>query len=115
MPGPKSNLFLWESLDVLGCNTILGVFYGIAFTLYCLCAQSLYPQLHKPDQRRQAGFTLGCISLLLICATSWFALNARTIQLAYINHADFLGGPLAFELEFSSTAVSLGFQVMSLT
>ncbi len=107
MSAAQSTIFLFEALDVLGCTTVLGVFYGIALTLYCLCAQSLYSQLHKPDQQRQAQFNLGYVSLLLFCATGILALNTRMIQLAYINHADFPGGPFAFEGDRNSTTSSL--------
>jgi hypothetical protein len=90
-------LFLLEAFDIIGCTTILGALYGIAFMLYCLCARSLYLQLQEPDKRRQARFTIGYISLQLFCATAYTALNARGIQLAYIDHADFPGGPLIYE------------------
>ncbi len=103
MSGLESNPFLWKALDLIGCTTILGVSYGIAFILYCLCAQPLYSQLQKPDQRPQARFTLTYISLLLFQAIGLLALNARMIQLAYINHADFPGWPMAFEDDFNST------------
>ncbi len=113
MPAARSGLFLDEALDLIGCTTILGVSYGIAFTLYCLCAQSLYSQLRKPDQRRQARFNLGYISLLWFCATGVLAANARLIQLAYINHANSPGGPLGFEAEISSTTSPLSIIICS--
>ncbi len=101
------NKFLWEALDLIGSTTIVGVFYGIVFTLYFLCAQSLYLKIHKPDQKRQARFNLGYISLLLFCSTSMIALNTWMIQMAYIKHAGIPGGPLAFERERNSTNISL--------
>lgn len=109
MRASQNNLFLWEALDLIGCTTILGVSYGIAFTLYCLCAQSLYLQPREPDQRRQARFTLGYSSLLLFFATGTLVSNGRMTQLGYVNHrADFPGGPLAFEANKQSpTTISL--------
>ncbi len=108
MSTAQSVLFLYEALDLVSCTTIIGVSYGIAFAVYCLCAQSLYSQLRKPDQQRQARFNLGFISLLLFCATGVLAGNTRIIQSAYINHADFPGGPIAFEDEFNPTTILLG-------
>ncbi len=107
MPGSQSYWLLWETFDLIGCTIIFAVFYGIVFTLYCLCAQPLYLQLRKPDQRRQTRFTLGYIFLLLFFATGLLALNTRMVQLAYINHADLPGGPLAFENERNSSTLSL--------
>ncbi len=113
----SSELLLYEALDLIGSTIILGVSYGVAFTLYCLCAQSLYSQLHKPDQRRQTQFTFGYISFLLFCATSILALSGRIIQLAYINHGNSPGGPFAFEGERNSitTSLSLAGNVLELT
>lgn len=93
----KRTLFLDEALDLIGCTTILGVSYGITFSLYCPCAWSLYLKIQQPDKRYRAGFTLGYISLLFFCATAYLSMNVRVIQLAYINHADFPGGPLIYE------------------
>lgn len=98
----KTTLLL-EALDLVSNTTILGTFYGIIFTLYCLCARSLYLQLLKPDERRQAKFTLAYISLLFACTTAFLALNARFVQLAYINHSDFPGGPLEYEDSLDSS------------
>lgn len=106
MPTAQRTLFLYEALDFISNATIFGVCYGIVFTLYCLCTQSLYSQLHKPDQRRQAKFNLGYLSLLLFCATGILALNTRVVQVAYINHANFPGGPFAFENERNPTTGS---------
>lgn len=101
----KSTIFLDEALDLIGCTTILGVSYGIAFSLYCPCAWSLYLKIRQPDKRYQAGSTLGYITLLFFCATAYLSMNVRVIQLAYINHADFPGGPLRYEGSFDSATI----------
>ncbi len=80
MPAAQSRLFLYEALDLIGCTAILGVSYGIAFTLYCLCSHSLYSQLHKPDRQQLATLTLCYISLLFFCATGFIALGAWMVQ-----------------------------------
>lgn len=99
----QSGLFLDQALDLIGCTTILGGSYGVAFALYCLCARPLYLQLQEPDKRQRAGFTLGFISFLFICMTGVLALNSRVIQLAYINNADFPGGPVNYERSYHSS------------
>lgn len=93
----QSLLFFLETLDLIGSTTFLGALYGIIFAVYCLCAQSLYLQLREPDKRRQARFTLGYISLQFVCVTAYVALNARAMQLVYVEHADFPGGPWIYE------------------
>lgn len=103
--GAKDSVFLFESLDLITSTTVLGVLYGIAFALYCLCTYSLYLQLQKPDRRRRAIFLLGYTSLLLFCATVILVLNARMIKVTYVNHADFPGGPLAYENSYNSTTM----------
>lgn len=115
-------VFLLESFDLISCTTVLGAFYGITFSLYCLCARPLYLKLQNPEKRRQARFSFGYISFLFFCATSVFALNARIIQLAYVDHADFPGGPFAYEVSYSSaitryqaTATVLNFIIQVLT
>ncbi len=103
---PQKTLFLWEAIDLLSSTTVLGAFYGISFTLYCLCARSLYLQLQVPDKRRQARFALGYTSFLFLCATCILAINARLDQVSYINHADYPGGPLLYEVTHSQTTDS---------
>src|SRR5689334_20733194 len=99
----ESEIILTETFDLIGSTTILGVFYGIAFTLYCLCARSLYLQLQEPNKQRQTRFTLGWMTLLLFCATIYLALNAGIGQLAYIRHADFPGGPVSYEASLTNS------------
>lgn len=89
-----------ETFDLISSTTILGTLYGIVFTLYCFCARTLYLQ---PDNRKQAVSTLSCISFLLLCATGYLAVNARIIQLVYIEHADYPGAPLNYEASIDST------------
>ncbi len=96
-----SLLLLLEAFDLISCTTVPGVVYGVTFMLFCLCARLLYLELQVPARRKEARFNLfnlGFISVQLCFATIYVALNARTIQLAYIDHADFPGGPVAYEL-----------------
>jgi len=101
--GAESSLFLDEAFDLISATTISGVFYGITFSLYCLCAWPLYFKLQKPDEQRRARLSLGYISLLFLCLTGGLVLGVRLNQLAYINHADFPGGPIGYEQTYNST------------
>jgi hypothetical protein len=104
--GAESAVYLSKVLNLISGTTIIGVLYGITFTLYCLCAWSLYLQLKKPDNRRRARFSLGYISFLFFCATGAIGSSGRIIQLTYINHANFPGGPLGYEATYNSTTIS---------
>lgn len=99
--GAHEILILTEVTGALLC--------GLAFSLYCFCAWSLYHRLQKPDEGHQARFSLGFISLLLFCAIGIFTLNVCRIQLASTNNAgDFSGGPLDHETWHNSTTSSIG-------
>lgn len=96
-------ILLLEALDVISSTTFQGAFYGITLTLYCLCARSLLLNLQTPDKQRRAQFSLFYISFLFFCITGSFAVNGRLIQVVYINHANFPGGPLEYEVSYNST------------
>lgn len=96
----QSKQFLSEGVDLLSATAILGFFYGLTFTLYCFCARQLYLQLQESDKKKQTRFILGYISLLLFLTTSYFILCAGTIEVSYVNHANFPGGPVEYEGTF---------------
>ncbi len=92
-----TEITLSEALDLISSTTVTAGLYGLIFTLYCLCLCSLYPQLREPDHRGQVIFTMVYTSIIIFCLTIFLALNARIIQLAYINHKDYPGGPMGYE------------------
>ncbi len=79
----------FEAFDLIGSTTILGILYGITFTLYCLFCRSLYLQRGK--------FTLGYTSLLLFCTTTYLALSVHMIRLTYVNHDRLPEGSSAYQ------------------
>ena len=95
--------FLAQVLDLVTSIAVMGVLYGIAFSLYCFCAWSFLLQLRRPDKRSRAGFLLGYISILLACLTGFIGLNARMIQPAFVTKANFPGGPMTYEKSFNTT------------
>lgn len=105
--GTENKVSLFEAFDLIGNTTIVGVLYGITFVLYCLCARPLYLKLQRrPEEGGRAWFSLGYISLLFLYTTILLAVNARVIQLAYIDHPDFPGGPLGYEGLASNPGIS---------
>ncbi len=103
MASSESTMLLEETFDLIGSTAISGTLYGITFVLYCLCAQSLYLQFQTTDKRRQTWFTLGYVTLLVLCATVGLVLYARIAQLDYIDHSDFPGGPLVYGASYNPT------------
>lgn len=47
------------------------------------------------------------MTLLFSCAMVYLGMNLYTIQLAYIIHVHYPGGPTGFELSFNPTTTSL--------
>lgn len=101
----RSIFFLLEAFDILGRTMINGVLYGIVLTLYCLCARPLYQKLRRLKPCR-AMYSLGYISLLLICMTGFLSTDIWVIRLAYVNHADFPGGLPAFYQESRDPSIT---------
>lgn len=60
----QNQALVLEAFDLISSTTILGVFYGVSFTLYCLCARSLYLHLQEVDKQRHARFAIGYISIV---------------------------------------------------
>ncbi|KAF5356844.1 hypothetical protein D9756_006800 [Leucocoprinus leucothites] len=93
----NAQLFV-ESIDLVGSTTLSGLFYGIGFSLYCLCAHFLYrSHSRKPYQRRHITFSLVHATVLIILATIYLVLTTQTIHISFIYHNDFPGGPVAYQ------------------
>lgn len=89
---------LQEAFDLIGFTTLSGVFYGIAFVLYCLCARLWYLQLRRdPHHRRYTMLSLTLASIVIMSATAAMAVGTRIAQLAYVDHSGFPGGPPNYE------------------
>ncbi|KXN84542.1 hypothetical protein AN958_12353 [Leucoagaricus sp. SymC.cos] len=84
----SSGSSLLNAVFLIGLTTINGTLYGIAFTLFCLCALSLYLQLRDPEHRRQTIFTLVHMSFIMAIGLINLAVDARGMQESFINHAD---------------------------
>ncbi len=98
-------MFLLESFDLFSSTTILGALYGIALALYCSCARSLYLRLQEANKQRQTLFALAYISLVLLLTTVNLALIAQIIQLDYVNHPNFPGGPFVYETSMNNSTL----------
>ncbi|KAJ3555156.1 hypothetical protein NP233_g12273 [Leucocoprinus birnbaumii] len=78
--------------------------YGIAFTLYCICARNLISQIRTGSNTRRAKAMLVYITLTTLCGTVYFASETRVALNGFVRYRAFPGGPWAYTLyAFSST------------
>ncbi len=75
-------------LEAIASPALTGTLYGIAFSLYWLCVQSLYPRLSSPGERRRTIFTLTYTSLVMVLITGLFVLSIGVVRLAYSDRVD---------------------------
>ncbi|KAF9445738.1 hypothetical protein P691DRAFT_709869 [Macrolepiota fuliginosa MF-IS2] len=95
--GETSTDILNDAVNLVS-TIICGVGYGIAFTLYCICARTLCAQLRFPDKQRQAMFMLTYITIITLCGGLYLASASRVAQLAYVDFRNYPGGPYAYTL-----------------
>lgn len=94
-----------EALDLICSTTVAGTLFGLTFTLYCLCAWSLYRQIKDSgqlSQRKRNVFTLGYMTAVMLCGFTLLFLNSFLARIVYIDHADYPGGPFNFEASAQS-------------
>jgi hypothetical protein len=109
-----SNPSVWVPLDetpndllndeVYLVSVILcGFGYGIALTLYCICARTLFGQLGREANKLKTKLILVYITMITLCGGVYFASAARVVQRAYVDFHEFPGGPYAYTVfTFSS-------------
>ncbi|KIJ65463.1 hypothetical protein HYDPIDRAFT_88626 [Hydnomerulius pinastri MD-312] len=85
-----------DSVNLIGSTTINGVAYGIMFTFYGICVHYTIHKTQRADRRR-AWLYLAYMSVMFALGTLYTASNARTIQLAYVNHRLFEAGPAVYD------------------
>lgn len=108
------NIFLERTF--LAGDVISGTGYGIQVILFVSCATILYSQysrslrssssfLIKGDTR--ALFLLLYITLLFVVESIYTAVQARTVQLMYIDNRNYPGGPWAYFLATQKLPVNI--------
>lgn len=108
-PAEETSTDIFNDESNLIAILLCGFGYGIAFTLYCMCARSFYAQLWRPEKRRQAAFMLTYISIVTLCGGLYFASSCRVVQLGYVDYRNYPGGPYAYtNVIFSSPDNVLG-------
>lgn len=80
---------------------------GIQVVLYISCALFLWNA--RRSRGRQSTILLGYITMLFSVETIFVGVQARTVQLMYIDNRNFPGGPWAYFLATQNLAVNVMF------
>ncbi|KAF5356744.1 hypothetical protein D9756_006687 [Leucocoprinus leucothites] len=88
----------------LSASMLCALTYGIALTFYCVCICSLYRRLCRDsEQRKNTWIAFAYTTFAIICATAYLAFSHYFIQMSFVFHRDFPGGPAAYEGAVLST------------
>ncbi|RDX50535.1 hypothetical protein OH76DRAFT_455973 [Lentinus brumalis] len=90
----------------LAGDFVSGVGYGVQLVLWASCALYLWKQQKRG---RKTGFLLCYITLLLIVETIFGIVQARTVQVIYIDNRNYPGGPWQYFLDTQSLAINVMF------
>ncbi|PPR02222.1 hypothetical protein CVT24_011470 [Panaeolus cyanescens] len=96
-----------DATNLIGPTTHNAFTYGIAFTLYIICAQSLVQRFRAGTQPKQTIFTLAYMSVMFAMATVYCAINSRLAQLEYVNFRNYPGGLSAYSIVLFPTAINI--------
>ncbi|KAJ3927510.1 MAG: hypothetical protein NXY57DRAFT_926273 [Lentinula lateritia] len=96
----------------LAGDVACGVGYGIQLVLFYSCAIYLW---NRRKQSRKALFLLAYITLLLSVSTIFLIVQARTVQLMYVDNRNYPGGPWPFFLATQNWAVNTIFDACLFT
>ncbi|KIK62289.1 hypothetical protein GYMLUDRAFT_164986 [Collybiopsis luxurians FD-317 M1] len=90
----------------LAGDVACGIGYGIQLVLYYSCAMYLWS---RRKQSRKSLFLLAYITVLLSVSTIFVIVQARTVQLMYVDNRNYPGGPFPFFLATQNWAVNVMF------
>ncbi|KAF8971758.1 hypothetical protein BDZ97DRAFT_1143843 [Flammula alnicola] len=106
--GPDESAYdIFLERTFLAGDFVTGLGYGIQVMLYTSCAIFLWNA--RLSRGRQSVFLLGYITLLLCTETIFCAVQARTVQVIYIDNRNYPGGPWAYFLATQYLAINVIF------
>ncbi|KAF8808158.1 hypothetical protein BYT27DRAFT_7097781 [Phlegmacium glaucopus] len=100
-----SDIFLERTF--LAGDFLSGVGYGVQLVLYTSCALFLWNV--RRSRGNQSIFLLAYMTLLLCVETIFQAVQARTVQVIYIDNRNYPGGPWAYFLATQNLAINVIF------
>ncbi|KAJ7642904.1 hypothetical protein B0H17DRAFT_959946 [Mycena rosella] len=87
-------------------DVVVGTGYGIQLVLFTTCALFLWK---RRKHSRQPMFLLAYMSCMLLIESLFVAVQARTVQMIYIDNRNYPGGPWTFFLASQSDPVNVIF------
>jgi hypothetical protein len=105
---PDNSTRLSQSLDLFGATTVSSALYTIVLMFYCLSFRHFYRRVRRDRHyRRVALFSLVHASLVTLWSTIFLALTTWSMQVVYLDHGTYPGGPYKYENDiFSRQAIS---------
>ncbi|KAI0077983.1 hypothetical protein K474DRAFT_988399 [Panus rudis PR-1116 ss-1] len=104
-PNEDNATILLERSFMAG-DIICGVGYGIQLVLYAACVLALWK---GRNDRKYTKLLLGYITLLLCIETIFVIVQARTVQVVYIDNRNYPGGPWQYFLNSQNDAINVLF------
>ncbi|KAJ7496731.1 hypothetical protein FB451DRAFT_201973 [Mycena latifolia] len=101
---PESDIQLERNF--MAGDVVVGTGYGVQLVLYTTCALFLWK---RRKNSRQPMFLLAYMTCMLLIESLFVAVQARTVQMIYIDNRNYPGGPWAFFLATQSAAVNVIF------
>ncbi|KAF5343954.1 hypothetical protein D9756_011565 [Leucocoprinus leucothites] len=94
----KAAVHQYKVIDLVSWTTIAGLFYGIGFTLYCMCLRILYRNLQRRDRQKHTIILL-CHSLLVfVLTTIVIGVDTQLTVVKYFDHNDAIAvGSIGYE------------------
>ncbi|KJA28373.1 hypothetical protein HYPSUDRAFT_129120 [Hypholoma sublateritium FD-334 SS-4] len=102
---PAYDIFLERTF--LAGDFISGLGYGVQIVLYASCAIFLWKT--RRSRGRQSLFLLLYTTILLSIETIFSAVQARTVQVIYIDNRNYPGGPWAYFLATQNLPINVMF------
>lgn len=91
----SSTQILNDSLNLIASTTLAGASYGIMLTVAALCVYGMLQAIQRSTRTRTSLYFV-YISVLIILSTLYTASASRMVNLAYVDHRDYPGGPSVY-------------------
>ncbi|KAJ7108448.1 hypothetical protein C8R43DRAFT_1091863 [Mycena crocata] len=102
---PTCFSFFLNELQMAG-DVVVGTGFGVQLVLYTSCALFLWK---RRKHSRQPLLLLGYMTCMLLIETVFVAVQARTVQMIYIDNRNYPSGPWQFFLDTQTAAVNVIF------
>jgi hypothetical protein len=85
-----------DAINLVSSTTVASTAYGIMFTLYLICCYFLRLQITNKQGERRSVFLICYITAMFVFGTIYVATTTQATMDSYVYHANFPGGPSAY-------------------